>query len=455
MTDNKDNIHINQLYDGVRGTAVKILNRIDRTDAYLDKLLEIELKNSELSGKDKALLYEIVHGVVRWLGRIDWILTGFYKGQFSKLIPNMKNAMRVALYQVLFLDQVPDYAAINEAVEFVKKLQGQKSADVANGVLRNIARNKDGIRYANKDDDLILYLSAYYSHPSWMVKRWVNRYGEEFTTELLNANNNKPKHILRVNRLVTSINEMKKLLDEVNIGYSDGKYLKNFLHLSLLSNITDWKYFKMGYFSLQDESTGIPVKLLNPQPGMKVVDLCAAPGGKTGFIAELMHNEGEIIAIDRYESRLNILEKNLERLHITNVKTVAVDALEFEGSDYDAVLVDAPCSGLGTLTKKPDIKWKRDIGDLRMLTPLQYNLLNKAGSLVKVGGTVVYSTCTIEPEENFEIIEKFLYENPNFELVKEAGNLDASLFADNGCVQTFPHIHGIDGSFAAKLKRLR
>ena len=187
------------LYSGVRGLAVKILNRVDRTDAYLDKLLEIEIKNSELSSKDKALLFEIVHGVIRWLGRIDWILNGFYKGQFSKCIPNVKNSMRVALYQILFLDRVPDHAAVNESVEFVKKLQGEKSANLTNAVLRNIIRSRKGIRYPNREEDLVGYFSAYYSHPSWMVKRWIARYGEQETEKLLIANNKKPSHTLRVN----------------------------------------------------------------------------------------------------------------------------------------------------------------------------------------------------------------------------------------------------------------
>ncbi len=452
--ENTDHTLMN-LYSGVRGTAIKILNRIDRTDAYLDKLLEVELRQSELSGQDKALLYEIVHGVIRWLGRIDWILTGFYKGQFPKCIPNMKNAMRVALYQILFLDKVPDYAAVNEAVEFVKKLQGQKSGDVVNAVLRGIIRSKNGIRYAKREEDIVLFMSAYYSHPSWIVKRWLNRYGEEFTEKLLEANNQKPTHILRVNRLATSINEMEKLLDDVKMAYRRGKYVENFLHLGALSNITDWKYFRLGYFSLQDESTGLPVLLLNPEPGMKVLDLCAAPGGKTGLIAEMMNNSGELVAIDRYESRLNILEKNLNRLKVTNYRAIAIDALEFDEGEFDKVLVDAPCSGLGTLVKKPDIKWKRDFSDIRKLNPLQSNLLNKAASLVKINGTVVYSTCTIEPEENFELIKNFLKENPNFELITNHSNIDSSLLDQNGCVQTYPHIHGIDGSFAAKLKRVR
>jgi 16S rRNA (cytosine967-C5)-methyltransferase len=440
------------LYSGVRGIAIKILNRIDRTDAYLDKLLQIEIKNAELSGPDKALLFEIVHGVIRWLGRIDWILTGFYKGQFSKCIPNVKNSMRVALYQILFLDKVPDYAAVNEAVEFVKKLQGQKPADLTNGVLRNIVRNKNNIRYMDPEEDLVGYLSAYYSHPSWLVKRWINRYGSDFTEELLQSNNNKPRLSLRVNNLVTNFDELSRLLDSVKLKYSRGEYIDDFIHLAQLTNITDWEYFNKGYFSVQDESTGLPVLLLDVKPGQRVLDLCAAPGGKTGLLAEYMKNEGELVAIDKFESRLDLLIKNMDRLGVAILKTHAVDALEFADEEkFDRVLVDVPCTGLGTLTKKPDIKWRRDLGDILKLSNTQTQLLNKGASLLKPGGYLVYSTCTIEPEENFNIIEKFLVENSRFELVKP-GNIKEELLDSHGAVQTFPHIHGIDGSFAAKLK---
>lgn len=442
------------LFQGVRGHAVKILNRIDRTDAYLDKLLDIEIKNSTLSGLDKSLLFEIVHGVTRWLGRIDWILNGFYKGQFSKCIPNVKNAMRVALYQILFLDKVPDYAAVNDAVEFVKKLQGQKPADLTNAVLRNIIRSKDSIRYPDPNEDVVAYLSAYYSHPTWIVKRWVNRYGKETTEKFLIANNNKPSLILRVNNLVTNAAELKSLLNSVDLKFSDGKYLPEFIHMANLSNITDWEYFRKGYFSVQDESTGLPIKLLDVQPGMRVLDLCAAPGGKTAFIADVMQNKGEIVALDRFESRLKILQKNLDRLKVTNVKTITIDANEFvDEQGFDRVLVDAPCSGLGTLTKKPDLKWKRDLGDIRNIVNIQYELLKRGASLLKQGGSLVYSTCTVEPEENSEIIKKFLSENANFKLINAGKFLPEELVAEDGTVQTFPHIHGLDGSFAAKLEK--
>ncbi len=443
------------LYQGVRGYAIKILNRVDRTDAYLDKLLDIDLKNSNLSGQDKALLFEIVHGVMRWIGRIDWVLNGFYKGQFSKCIPNVKNALRVALYQILFLDKVPDYAAVNEAVEFVKKLQGQKHADQTNAILRNIIRSKDAIRYPDPEEDLVGYFSAYYSHPSWMIKRWLTRFGKEETEKLLIANNSKPTMTLRVNGLVSTKEELINLLNSVDLKFTESKLLPEFVRLNNLSNITDWQYFQKGYFTIQDESTGFPVKLLDVEPGMRVLDLCAAPGGKTAFIADLMKNTGEIIALDRFESRLKILQKNLSRLNVAIVNTIAMDGLEYEDENlFDRVLVDAPCSGLGTLTKKPDLKWKKDLGDIRKIVNMQYELLRKGASHLKENGIIVYSTCTIEPEENSEIVSRFLTEHKNFKLIDASLVFDKDLTDNNGFLQTLPHIHKIDGSFAAKIQRI-
>ena len=442
------------LYEGVRGLAVKILNRVERTDAYLEKLLDNEMRNSDLNGQDKALLYEIVHGVTRWMGRLDWILNGFYKGQFSKAIPNLKNGLRVALYQILFLDRVPDYAVVNEAVEFVKKLQGQKPADLTNAILRNIIRSKNGIRYPNPEEDLIGYLCAYYSHPSWMVKRYLTRFGREGTEKLLTSNNEKPYLTLKINSIKTNTEEFKKLLNTVNLKYTQGKYIPEFFQLQNLTNITAWEYYKEGFFNIQDESAGLACNLLDVSPGMKVLDLCAAPGGKSAYIAGLMNDIGEIIALDRYEGRLNLMRNNLSRLKINSIKTIEVNALDYEGSEFDRILLDVPCSGSGTLSKKPDIKWKRDIFDLRSLNVLQFDLLKKASTMIKPGGLIVYSTCSIEPEENFDIVKKFLSENCNFKLADISSQISKDLIDENGCIQTFPHVHKMDGAFAAKIIRI-
>ena len=447
--------HIVQgLYEGVRGLAVKILNRVERTDAYLERLLDNELRNTELNGQDKALLYEIVHGVIRWMGRLDWVLNGFYKGQFSKAIPNLKNGLRVALYQILFLDRVPDHAAVNEAVEFVKRLQGQKPADLTNAILRNIIRSKNGIRYPDPNEDLPGYLSAYYSHPSWMVKRYLERFGREDTEKLLTSNNEKPYLTLKVNAIKTTPDDFKYLLNSVNLKFKPGRYLPEFFQLQNLTNITAWEYFGKGYFNIQDESAGLACRLLGAQPEMKVLDLCAAPGGKSAYLAGAMQNKGEIIAIDRYESRLKILRRNMYRLGISCVKTIETNALDYNDGDFDRVLADVPCSGSGTLSKKPDIKWKKDLFDLRRMNELQFKLLLKAATLVKVGGFVVYSTCSIEPEENFNIVKKFLDEHSNFKLINADEGFPKELVDGNGCIQTLPHKHNMDGAFAAKLQRL-
>ncbi|NWF90048.1 MAG: 16S rRNA (cytosine(967)-C(5))-methyltransferase RsmB [Ignavibacteriaceae bacterium] len=453
-TAQAEEIKLKNLYEGVRGLAVKILNRVERTDAYLEKLLDNEMRNAEISGPDKALLYEIVHGVVRWMGRLDWVLNGFYKGQFSKAIPNLKNCLRVALYQILFLDRVPDYAAVNEAVEFIKKLQGQKPADLTNAILRNIIRSKNGIRYPDPSEDLIGFISAYHSHPSWLAKRYFNRFGRDATEKLFSANNEKPFLTLKLNSLKVKQEEFKSLLNSVNLKFVQGKYLPDFFKLQNLTNITAWEYYNNGFFDVQDESAGLACKLLDVKPGLRVLDMCAAPGGKTSYIAGLMQDHGEIVALDRYESRLHILSKNIKRLGFKSIRPLVMNAIEYNRKDFDRILVDAPCSGTGTLSKKPDIKWKVDLLDIKKLSELQYSLLSKASTLIKKDGILVYSTCSIEPEENFEVVNKFLANNPGFKLLNAEENVSKELVDENGCISTFPHIHQMDGAFAAKLLRV-
>ncbi|MBD3410207.1 MAG: 16S rRNA (cytosine(967)-C(5))-methyltransferase RsmB [Ignavibacteriales bacterium] len=446
---------VHDIYSGVRGIAVKILNRVERTDSYLDKLLDYNIKNNDLSSADKAFLYELVHGVVRWMGRLDWILSGFYKGQFSKALPILKNALRVALYQIMFLDRVPEYAVVNEAVEFVKKLHGEKPGNITNAVLRNILRSKNALRYPSPSENLVGFFAAYYSHPSWLVKRWIARYGKEETEALLRANNEKPKMTLRVNTLKSTPDEMANLLNSVDLEHDRGAFLDEFFTLHNLTNIRNWEYFEKGHFTVQDESAGFAARALDPKPGMRVVDLCAAPGGKTSHIAELMRNEGKIVAIDRFEVRMNLLLENMGRLGVTCVASWIGDALEYPEAEFDRALVDAPCSGLGTLSKKPEIKWKKDLLEVRRLNDLQLALLNKAASMIKPDGAVVYSTCTTEPEENENIVRRFLAERPEFRLVPLSETFDAATITPSGCVQTLPNRHGVDGAFVAKFEKIR
>jgi len=440
-----------QLFSGVRGTAVKILNRVERTDSYLDKLIDTELRSNEFNDFDKALLTEIVHGVLRWQSKLDWVLNGFFHGNFSKAEVNVRNTLRAALYQILFLDKVPDHAAVNEAVEFMKRIRGEKAAGLVNAVLRNIIRNKEGIHYPDVQNDAALYLSTMYSYPLWMVRRWMNRFGFYETEKLLEAQNQKPGLTLRVNTMKTSVEDFMKMFDLHKISYERSAFLPMFLRTTNLTNISQTEIFRRGFFTVQDESAGIASMLLDVKPGERVIDLCSAPGGKTTFVGEAMKNQGKIIAVDKYQTRLNLVKTACERLGITNVEYVCVDGSQFSSEPADKVLIDAPCSGLGVLAKKPDIKIKREFRDIVEVGKSQVDLLENATQLVKVGGAMVYSTCTIEPEENFDLVKKFLQRHDEFAIDNAAKYVTEKIVSPDGFVETYPHRHGIDGSFAIRL----
>jgi 16S rRNA (cytosine967-C5)-methyltransferase len=342
---------------------------------------------------------------------------------------------------------------VNESVEFIKRLRGQKVADLVNAILRNIIRNLDNIRYPDPEEDKIRHLAVIESHPVWMTKRWVDRYGYDETKLLMEANNAIPDLALRVNRLKVDINYFYSLLDKNQIQYTRSKYIDQFIRVQHMAGIGSSELFQQGFFAVQDESAGVTVLLLDPKPGERVIDLCSAPGGKTTFIGEFMKNSGEIIAVDRYETRLNLVKDACQRLGVTNVHVIAEDGANIEIPPADKVLVDAPCSGLGVLSKKPDAKWQRDPDDIPKLVNLQKNLLENAAKLVKSGGVLVYSTCTIEPEENFELINGFLVQHLEFSIEPADKYIHKDLVGSQGQVETFQHKHGMDGSFSVRLKK--
>jgi 16S rRNA (cytosine967-C5)-methyltransferase len=441
------------LYRGPRGTAVKILNRVDRSDSYLDRLLDGEMRTAEMNDLDKALMNEIVTGVVRWQMKLDWVLTGFFHGNFTKAETNIKNALRVALYQILFLDKVPHSAAVNEAVEFIKRLRGQKVGDLVNAVLRNILRNLENIRYPDINEDQVQHLAVVESHPAWIVKRWIARFGYEEAKKLLAANNERPDLTLRVNRLKIDFNYFLTQLEQHQIQFSRSEYLDFFVRVKHMAGIGSSEMFRQGFFLVQDESAGLAVQMLDPKPGDRVIDMCAAPGGKATFIGELMKNVGEIVAVDRYETRLGLVKNACQRLGIANAHFMAADAATIQIVPAEKVLVDAPCSGLGVLAKKPDAKWKREPEDLVRLVQTQRAILENAAKHVKPDGVLVYSTCTTEPEENISLIHNFLAEHTEFSIENASKFVDSRLVTPEGFLETFPHRHLMDGSFAIRLKK--
>ena len=371
------------IYSDARTLSVKILTRVERTDSYLDKLIDYEIKTEILNDYDKSLLNEICHGVIRWMRRLDWFLNGFYRGQWEKCMPEIKNTLRVALYQILFLNKIPDYAAVNEATEFVKRISTQKHADVVNGLLRTIIRTKDELIYPTREIDEVKYLGIMQSHPNWMVKRWIQRFGFDEAEKLAESNNKRPILTVRINTLKTSKEDFLKKLTEKNIVYRFCKYTENFITLRLMSKIYLDEDFKNGYYAIQDESAGLVSVLLGPQDNDLILDMCAAPGGKSSHIAQLLGNKGRLIAVDKYDAKIKMLKENFERLGITNTEFVQDDAAEFmnetiTSEKFNKILLDAPCSGLGVLSKKPDIRWKREIEDVLNLSKLQLKMLENA-----------------------------------------------------------------------------
>jgi len=448
------------LYSDARSCAVKILCRIERTDAYLDKVLDSELRISTLNDYDKALLSELTHGVLRWLRRLDWFLNGFYRGQYEKCLPEVKNAMRVALYQILFLNKIPFAAAVNEAVEFVKKIRGEKHAGVVNGLLRTIIRTLDNLVWPTREIDEVNYLGIIQSHPNWMVRRWINRFGFDEAEKLCEANNRRPILCLRVNKLKTSTEGLLNHLKQKNITYRSVNYRDYFFTIKLMSKIYTDELFKEGYFTIQDISAGLISHLVNPGENELILDVCAAPGGKSSHLSELMNNKGKIIAIDKYLSRTEIMRSNFERLGVRNALIIHDDIsnptnnlLKSELLEkVDKILVDAPCSGLGVLSKKPDIKWKRSVEEISKLQKLQMSLLDNSVKYLKPGGSIIYSTCTVEYDENYAVVKTFLENHPDFVLQDAKEFVNPKVVNHDGCVETFPNIHYCDGSFGAILK---
>ncbi|MEP7147010.1 MAG: 16S rRNA (cytosine(967)-C(5))-methyltransferase RsmB [bacterium] len=460
-TSKKETEYSNNLYSSARSCAVKIICRCERTDSYLEKLIDAELRNDALNDFDKALLNEITHGVIRWMRRLDWFLNGFYRGNFEKCLPEVRNAMRVALYQILFLNKIPYSAAVNEAVEFIKRIHGEKHAGVVNGLLRTIIRTLDNLVWPTREIDEVNYLGIVQSHPNWMVRRWINRFGFEDAVKLCEENNKRPVMSLRVNNIRTSTTEFENYLKEKNLYYKKGNYLDNFFTTKTMSKIYTDELFKAGYFSIQDESAGLASTLLDPEKEDLILDVCAAPGGKTSHISELMNNEGHIIAVEKYLSRLEVMDKNLERLGVRNVKKIHDDICEPKSKELtedligkaDKILVDAPCSGLGVLSKKPDIKWKREIENILNLQKLQLEILENSLKYLKTGGAIVYSTCTTEKEENMDVVNLFLSKHGDF-IIDDAGKyVDKKIVNSDGCIELFPHIHGMDGAFSVRLVR--
>lgn len=411
-------------------------------------------KQEGLSRKQKAFARELVFGTVRWLKRLDWTIERISHKDLKSLTPIVRNALRIGLYQLCMLDRVPEWAAVNETVELVKSFGQKEASGFVNAILRNFCREKG--RFQVDIEDPVKKAAVQWSFAEWLVRRWFEQFGATDAEKLFQAYNCVPPFTIRVNTLKVT---RETLVSELET-YGAVPTLFSPLGIVLCNpqGVLESKWFKEGMFQVQDEGAQLVGFLFSPKPGERVLDLCAAPGGKTTHFAQMMENRGEIVAVDVSEKRLRFLEENCKRLGVEIVRPLRHDLrtpLPFKAEGFDRVFLDAPCSGLGVIRRNPDLKWRCTPKEILRLSDLQMRLLFEASRHVKLGGFLMYSTCTLTYEENQRVVETFLQKQKDFELIDLRGafRLDLSFFTPEGYFLSLPHLHGTDGFFAVLMQK--
>ncbi|MCY4488440.1 MAG: 16S rRNA (cytosine(967)-C(5))-methyltransferase RsmB [Deltaproteobacteria bacterium] len=442
-----------------RELAVDIVDRVERRNAYADVLLSARLDQAALPAVDGALLTRLVYGTLRWRGRIDWVLARLLRDPLDKLDPLVRNLLRVGGYELLFLDRVPSYATVNELVELAKRRVGPGKARLVNAVLRRMAGREREAWSPPAGTGSAAELAALVSHPPWLVDMWRERFGGAESRRLMEANNEDAPLVLRANRLRVTRDDLVRRLCSQGVEARAGAWSPLAVRLRGASSPARLAEFREGLCQVQGEASQMVGFLVAPEPGMRVLDVCAAPGGKTTHLAELMEGFGEVVACDVSGRGLEKLADSARRLGLDCVRTQVRDAvrgLPGEPASFDRVLVDAPCSGLGTLRAHPEIRWRREPRDLHRLATLQADILEQAATRVAPGGVLVYATCTLSRLENEELVEGFLEHHGDFAVDQAAEHLPSAArsMAATPYFLALPHRHDTEGFFAARLRRL-
>ena len=446
--------------ESARWQAVQVLLRVEEGGSYANLLLQSFLKHT-MDSRDRQLITMLVNGVLKNRHTLDFALRQHLSKPMSALPPSIREILRVTAFQILYLDRIPGAVAINEGVEMAKG-QDLKFSGLVNGVLRKVLLQGWSLPWPNKEREPVRYLTVRYSHPEWLVRRWWKRWGFAETEKLCKMNNEPSPTWIRTNTLKISREDLLKALQVEGINVVLGARVPESLAIQDFGAIERLESFQAGFFTVQDESSQLVAHVLQPRPGQAVLDVCSAPGGKTTHIAQLMDDQGEILAYDIYPHKLELVRELAERLGIGIIRPILGDARQLPGVEprsMQRVLVDAPCSGLGIIRRKADLRWQKQETDLQTLPVLQLQILEQAAKCVAVGGELLYSTCTIEPEENFEVIKTFRRNHPEFEVVNIAETIpfmqleeqDIKL-AEKGMLQLLTQRQGTDGFFLAKFR---
>lgn len=429
-----------------RQTAFEILNKIQRNNSYSNLALDGALDDADININDKRFVSALVYGVTERRITLDYNLSLYLSQPLKKLKPEALTALRLGAYQILFMDKIPDSAAVNESVQLVKKNGAAFASGLVNAVLHKIVKN------GFKSDGS---MSIMYSAPKWLCDMWINSYGQENAEQILSSSFGPVETVLRVNTEKTSVDNLIETLLAEGFECEINPNIENSLVVKNGGAIHKTKAFQSGLFHVQDTASQLCCKALKPREGDTVIDICAAPGGKSFTVAENMNNTGKLISCDIYKHRLKLVSDGAKRLGLNNIETI-----ENDGSAYnpdipsaDKILCDVPCSGLGVIRKKPEIRFKKS-EEVDKLKDLQYSILCISSRYLKVGGELVYSTCSLNPDENEKIIGKFLTEHDNFESVRVLPELER--YGENtDYITLMPHIHGCDGFFVSCVKRVK
>lgn len=442
-----------------RRAAYDILARIEKERSYADILIDRELSRGAILGADRGLLTELVYGVLRRRGTLDHVIGQFSRIPLNRLERAVLGLLRIGVYQLLFLDRVPPSAAVNETVKLAHAL-APRGAGFINAVLRQVDRRRDAVAYPDRDRSPSEYLAARYSHPVWLVREWEGQLGFTEAERLAEAMSGIPPLTLRCNSLRIARTELALRLRDEGVTATECEYSPLGIRIGTGMPAATLSGFREGLFSIQDEASQIVAMLVGAVPGDRVLDLCAAPGGKTTCLAELMGNRGEIVACDIHPRRLEQVKLFAERLGIDIIRTVALDAVQphtqLQGALFDRILLDAPCSGLGVVRRNPESKWWKQPEDVLELREKQRAMLAAASTFLKPGGALVYSTCSTSVAENEEVVDDFLSRNSGFVLedVRERLEQFALPATERGMFRSWPHRHGMDGFFAARVRRV-
>ena len=448
--------------DKVRNAALKAVFEVLENGAYANIAINNLLKETSFSPLERSFITEIVYGTVKSKNTLEWIRDKFVS--LKKIDPWINYIILTGIYQLVYLDKVPVSAACNESVNLAKKYGNLGSVKFVNGVLRNIARNLDKISYPDIEEDPVLHISVVYSHPKWLIKRWVDEYGIEDTIVLCKHNNSKSPNTIRVNTLKIQADELMALLVDKGIDVKKTFYAPEGLEIANFGQIDKMDAFIQGLFIMQDEASMLPARCLNPESHSTIIDGCAAPGSKTTHLAQLTCDQSTILAFDIHDHKLKLIEQNAQKLGINSIRVQKQEAQkigELFKRKIDYLLLDVPCSGLGVLRRRADLRWRKDQQQIQELSKLQLEIIEGAAKCLKPGGVMVYSTCTMTQEENINVVEKFLENNKDFSFDSLLPYVPHELAKDSflhhtasmGYIQIFPQKHKMDGFFIARIVR--